>query len=79
MDKLITDQNVKDIFDNIRNLALCGLMFGASGYYVKHSASSDLREYEILVAIFLFFVGVFLAWLNITHGMEKLKNSPIPN
>lgn len=76
MTKFISDENIKTIFDNLRNLGLCAIVLAAAAYFSMHSAQSQLRIYEVIVAVFLFFVGVFLATINIVHGMEKLKQLP---
>lgn len=76
MTQLITDKNIKLIFDNLRNLGITALVLASSTFFLKHSAHSQLQVYELVVAIFLFFVGVLLFAINVLHGMEKLGQLP---
>ena len=64
---LLTDDQIKDIFDNCRNLGICGAIFAAADWEIAHIIPMDsiisVRISAIVTACFRFSVtGKVLAF-----------------
>ncbi|HEY3327304.1 MAG TPA: hypothetical protein VGK14_09035 [Novimethylophilus sp.] len=79
LDKIArNDAAVKSIFDNVRNLGLCAAVFAASAWKLKHIGSGWLYYFDSTLGWLLFAAGFSLTFINMNHGLYKLKESALP-
>lgn len=72
------DYVVKTIFDHIRNLGLCAIVFAASGWKYRHMSAGMEWYVDVSTFALLLLVGFILLWINTVHGMHKLRAAAIP-
>jgi len=79
LDKIARNDNaVKSIFDNVRNLGLCAAVFAASGWKLKHIGVGWLYYFDSTLGWLLLAIGWSLTFINVNHGLYKLKESALP-
>jgi len=69
---------VKHIFDNIRNIGLCTLVFGAAGWKMQNIGNGWLHYFDLSLVWFLVITGYLLLWINFHNGLFKIKSTHLP-
>jgi hypothetical protein len=74
------DAAVKTLFDHVRNLGICAVVFGAAAWQFRNFAPDFRLAFVLQIAAFVALVlfGVFLFAVNMFHGVEKLKRAGYP-
>jgi hypothetical protein len=71
------DVAVKLLFDHLRNLGIAAVVLGA-GVWKFRNAEPRLLYLETLIAGLLGVFGVFLFFVNLFHGIGRLKKAVYP-
>jgi uncharacterized protein YjeT (DUF2065 family) len=72
------DAAVKLIFDHLRNLGLCAVVFGAAVWKFFNLESGWARYLDFAIIAFLVALGIALFWINQIHGFSKLRELKQP-
>jgi len=73
------DSAVKLLFDHVRNVGICAVVFGAAAWQYKNLESVGYSYYfQALIIGLLVVFGVFLFFVNQFHGVAKLRSSDYP-
>lgn len=73
-----SDAAVKLIFDNVRNLALCGVVAALANWEFTHAGVGwSLYFHRVLGVIFALLAGLLFA-INLTHARFKLREAMAP-
>jgi hypothetical protein len=80
IDKIVKNELAyKTIFDNVRNLLVCGIILTSGQFEASHLSSSGFfRWLEIAFVCILYGVGFVLWWINIQYGIRKLREAAVP-
>jgi len=79
---LLSDEQIRHIFDSCRNLGICGAVFVAADWELSQiksmaSMASMVDVFNGLVFVILIIVGVWLFSINQIQAFRKLKESGI--
>jgi hypothetical protein len=73
------DNAVKVLFDHVRNLGICAVVFAATVWkYNNMEESGWIYYFDWLIIILLVALGLFLYIVNQWHGLRKLRESSQP-
>lgn len=73
------DTAVKLLFDHVRNVGICAIVFGAAVWQHNHlEPSGYVRYLQLLIVGFLVVFGLFLFLVNQAHGIGKLRAADYP-
>ena len=67
---------VKVMFDHVRNLTLCALMFGAAMYFWRRADLPGHGVIEYIASVGIFATAGFLAMVNYIHAALKAMTLP---
>jgi len=73
------DIAVKVLFDHVRNVGICGVVFAAALWRYNNIVSGVEYVLDLLITFFLIALGVFLLLVNLFHGIETLKKAGHPS
>lgn len=75
----LTDEQIRQVFDNCRNLGICGAVFVAADWELSQikSITSTIDVFNGLVFVFLVLVGIWLFFINQIQAFRKLKDGGI--
>jgi len=73
----LTDNQIKDIFDNCRNLGICGAFFAASDWELAHIGviNSLTGVFNSFVFVLLMMVGTWLYVLTHLQAFRKFSEN----
>ena len=69
---------VKLLFDHIRNIGLCAVVFGSALWKYNNIGPGYIFFLDLVIITLLVGLGVFLFVVNQFHGVTKLRNSKQP-
>lgn len=72
------DVAVKLLFDHVRNIGICAVVFGAAFWKYQNIAPDYIFYLDWIIIILLIVLGVFLFLVNQFHGIAKLRQSNNP-
>ena len=71
------DQFIKFVFDHIRNVALCALVFAAATAKMSPDGPFSINVTPFLCYSFMV-IGFCLMWVNFVHGLSKFRQMDVP-
>jgi hypothetical protein len=74
------DGAIKLLFDHVRNLGICALVFGAAMWKFRHLGKYALWQdvFDIVLMTLLTVFGCFLFVVNQLHAVKKLRAAQQP-
>lgn len=74
---LLTDDQIKDIFDNFRNLGICSAIFAAADWELEHiiPMESLTSMFNTFVFVFLIVTGLWLLFVTQLQAFRKLRSN----
>ncbi len=74
---LLTDDQIKDIFDNCRNLGICGAIFAAADWEITHIIPMDsmISVFNAFVFGLLIVTGIWLFIVTQLQAFRKLRSN----
>lgn len=73
------DSTVKLLFDHVRNVGICAVVFGAAAWQYKNLEPEGYTYFfQTLIIGLLVVFGLFLFLVNQFHGMARLRLSDYP-
>ena len=69
----LSDDQIKDFFEHLRNLAICGAFFAASEWQIDR-LNSGLGIFNALIFGLLITVGVWLLLIVLLQAFRKIKD-----
>lgn len=72
------DTAVKLLFDHVRNIGICAVVFGAAFWKYKNMGPDYIFFLDLAIIALLVILGVFLFFVNQFHGLDKLRDSQHP-
>ena len=73
------DVAVKLLFDHIRNVGICAIVFAAAVWRYNNTVSGVEYVFDLLISCLLVALGLFLLLVNLFHGMATLKKAGHPS
>lgn len=73
------DGAVKLLFDHVRNIGICAVVFGAAVWKYNNMASGYLYFFDVLIISLLAALGLFLFFVNQFHGIATIRKSDHPS
>ena len=72
------DTTVKLLFDHVRNIGICAVVFGAAVWKYRNMATGYIYVVDILIIALLVVLGLFLFLVNQFHGIATLRKTDHP-
>lgn len=73
---LLSDEQVRQVFDSCRNLVICGTVFAAAEWELSRikSITSLIDVFNSLVFAFLILLGIWLFFINQLQVLRRFKD-----
>ena len=73
------DVAVKVLFDHVRNIGICAVVFGAALWKYRNIEPDYVFFLDWVIIVLLVLLGLFLFFVNQFHGIKKLRESNHPS
>jgi len=72
------DTAVKLLFDHVRNIGICAVVFGAAVWKYNNMGTGYVYFLDVLIIALLVVLGLFLFIVNQFHGIATLRKADHP-
>lgn len=69
------DEAVKLLFDHVRNIGICAVVFGAALWKYNNIGPGYIFFLDVIIIVLLGALAIFLFFVNQLHGLGKLRDA----